>query len=99
MQVFQAVLFRGCLNNFISRLRPLVLREGARGQADDQKWLIYSDDGKTLVLKGDDIDTCFIFKGIEKMFFDMLVEGRKDIELIKQDSPKNVVEVYDYIVQ
>ena len=89
----------GCLNNFISRLRPLVLREGARGQADDQKWLIYSDDGKTLVLKGDDIDTCFIFKGIEKMFFDLLVEGRKDIELIKEDSPKNVVEVYDYIAQ
>jgi len=94
---FRVSCFGGCLNNFISRLKPLALKTGTQPKADDQKWLIYSDDGKTLVLKRDDIDTCFIFKGIEKMFFDLLIGGPEDIELVKQDSPKNVLEVYNYI--
>jgi radical SAM protein with 4Fe4S-binding SPASM domain len=94
---FRLSCFGGCLNNFISRLRPLALGTNEEARVDDRKWLIYSDDGKTLVLKKDDIDTCFIFRGIEKMFFDLLIAGPEDIELIKEDSPKAVLEVYNFI--
>ncbi len=94
---FRLSCFGGCLNNFISRLQPLTLKTGIKPQADDQKWLMYSDAAKTMVLNREDIDTCFIFTGIEKMFFDLLVKGGDNMEAVKQDSPKNVLEVYNYI--
>jgi organic radical activating enzyme len=94
---FKVSCFGGCLNNFIAKLAPLSLKSGTRQEIDDQIWLLYSDNEKTLVLKKDDIDICFTFNGIEKMFFDLLVKGTGDIESVKQDSPHNVLEVYNYI--
>lgn len=87
----------GCLSNFISQLKPLPLKNLVNPEIDNQEWLIYCDDEKTLVIKKNDIDKHFIFNGIEKMFFDLLLKGSKDIELIKEDSPENVRKAYDYI--
>jgi hypothetical protein len=95
---FRVSCFGGCLNNFISQLKPLVLKNYAKPEIDNQKWLTYCDDEKTFIIKKDDIDKHFIFKGIEKMFFDLLIKEPNDIELIKEDSPKNVADAYNYII-
>ncbi len=95
---FRVSCFGGCLSNFIAPLNPLIFKRHADRGNGHQPWLIYSDQEKTLVMKKDDIDQHFIFRGVEKMFFDLLIKEPEDMEAIKEDSPENVLKIYNYIV-